>query len=434
VSVPGVEIVSVLIPDAPVEGLRGFAVESPAAGETRDEQALSVAGWAVGHGSPVNSVEILHEDRVIREALVRRPHPEALAAHPDVTPTTNAGFTATVGVLGLDREFELGLRVVLENGDRIPIGTVRARRTLLPPPAGERLRPLRVTCMRRSGSTWLMHLLAAHPEVVVFPKYPYESTPARYWAHMTRVLSEPADWIASTPPVSFASDPRQIGHNPYYDDAVDDPRLRGWYGRDYLGDLAALARRSADAWYRRVAETQEKANASFFAEKHIVQPGEFSALWDELYPGGSEVLLVRDFRDIAYSAISFDRAHDRRRFSEHPGGPDEVYVQRVKRGAERLRRIRESQPGAHVIRYEALVERPKEVLRSLLDHVGVDASPSTVEAILHGAEEPIPGARRHVTAPSVEQSVGRWRDEADDSFRALCDRLLGDALRAFEYV
>jgi LPS sulfotransferase NodH len=434
VSIPGVEIVSVLVPDAPVEGLRGFALESPAAGETRDEQALSIAGWAVGRSSAVNAVEVVHEERMIREALVRRPHPEALAAHPDIAPATNTGFSATVGVLGLDREFELGLRAVLENGDRIPIGKVRARRALLPPPVGERLRPLRVTCMRRSGSTWLMHLLAAHPEVVVFPRYPYESTPARYWAHMTRVLSEPADWVASTTPVSFASNPRQIGHNPYYDDAVDDPRLREWYGGEYLGELAAFARRSADGWYRRVATTQEKTHASLFAEKHIVQLGELPALWDELYPGGSEVLLVRDFRDMAYSAMSFDRAHGRVRFSEHPGGPEEVYVQRVKRRAERLRHIRETQVGAHVIRYEALVERPKEVLRSLLDHIGVDASPPTVEAILREAAEPIPGGRRHVTAPSVEQSVGRWRDEADDSFRALCDTLLGDALRAFEYV
>jgi hypothetical protein len=378
-------------------------------------------------------VEIAAGRAVIREEPLR-PRSDVLEQHPGISSDTRTGFGATVGVIGLEREFELELRVVLESGERLPIAIVRGRRELLSPSPAEFLRPIRLTCMRRSGSTWLMHLLANHPEIVVFPAYPYESRPARYWGHMLRVLAEPSAPLGSWTRMRYAADPQVVGHNPYYESAAGaEPGLRDWYGDEYVNNLADLCRRSTEGWYRKVAEAEGKPGVSYFSEKHIAQLDDSIDVWPELYSGGSDILLVRDFRDMAYSMMSFDRSHGHVRFDGPPGEPAEAYVRRVMTLAEELRHTWAARTGAHNVRYEDLVAQPVDTLAAVLEHVGLEASRATTEEIVRIGSEPMPRTRRHVTSPTVEDSVGRWREEADQEFRDLCEELLGDALRAFEY-
>ena len=313
-----VEILSVSQRDEARQVLRGFDVESPVAGTSTNEPVVTLAGWALGKASPVASVEIAAGRAVIREEPLR-PRSDVPEQHPGISSDTRTGFGATVGVIGLEREFELELRVVLESGERLPIAIVRGRRELLSPSPAEFLRPIRLTCMRRSGSTWLMHLLANHPEIVVFPAYPYESRPARYWGHMLRVLAEPSAPLGSWTRMRYAADPQAVGHNPYYESAAGaEPGLRDWYGDEYVNNLADLCRRSTEGWYRKVAEAEGKPGVSYFSEKHIAQLDDSIDVWPELYSGGSDILLVRDFRDMAYSMMSFDRSHGQCGSTAHP--------------------------------------------------------------------------------------------------------------------
>jgi hypothetical protein len=428
-----VEVLSVSHLDEARQVLLGFEVESPVPGTSTDEPVVTVAGWALGNASPVLSVEIAAGRAVIR-AEPLRPRWDVPEQYPDIPSDTKTGFGATVGVIGLEREFELELRVVLENGDRVPIAIVRGRRELLRPSPADFLRPIRVTCMRRSGSTWLMHLLGTHPEVVVFPAYPYESRPGRYWGHMLRVLAEPSAPLGSWTRMRYTADPRVVGHNPYYESAArDEPGLRDWYGDEYVTNLADLCRRSTEGWYRKVAEAEGKPGASRFSEKHIVQIDDSIDVWPELYSGGSDILLVRDFRDMAYSMMSFDRSHGHKRFDGPPGEPAEAYVRRVMTLSEELRHTWAARTGAHSVRYEDLVAHPVDILAGVLEHVGLPTPRATTEGIVRICSEPMPRTRRHVTSPTVEESVGRWQEEANQEFRDLCDELLGDALRAFEY-
>ena len=59
-----------------------------------------------------------------------------------------------------------------------------------------------------------MKLLAAHPQVVVFRRFPYESAPAKYWLHILRVLSEPANMAESAHPDDFHNDLWWVGAQP----------------------------------------------------------------------------------------------------------------------------------------------------------------------------------------------------------------------------
>ena len=158
--------------------------------------------------------------RCCRTTPVRGPR-EDVAAAVGVDPSTDCVFHVLAGLLGLGPNPRLELEVVLADGTRVPAGWISAARGgRFARGLRRKLRPLIVNCPGRSGSTFLMKLLAAHPEVVVFRRFPYESTPARYWMHMLSVLAEPANLVEST-----GTD--DVQHRPLVDRQQSVPRRPG---------------------------------------------------------------------------------------------------------------------------------------------------------------------------------------------------------------
>jgi len=333
---------------------------------------------------------------------------------------------------------------VLEDGSRVPVGSITLRRHALVPDYVPSFPPLIVTTLGRSGSTWLMQMLASHAQVVVFRRFPYESTPAKYWLHALRVLTEPVNFVESQQPDTF-DDPWWVGNNPYHDDRVyEQDRLAAWYARAHVESMAASTKKTIDDWYTTLATVQAQPDVSYFAEKHVSASYLPDLIW-ELYPRAKEVFLVRDFRDMARSILAFDARRGYAGFGRPEGVTDEEYIRgEMARMVRELRRSWQARGDrAHLVRYEDLVMEPQQTLTSMLDYLGVDSSPETVEEVLaHGMEDvlTLPGFRyepseisSHRTLPDLQATIGRWRSEGDESFRALTQEVFGDALREFGY-
>jgi hypothetical protein len=415
--------------------LTGAAIEIPRAGSRADAYVLHVAGWVLGRASRAVEIEVAHEGRVIRRSPVQVPRPDIAAAHPGAADAASCGFEELVGVLGLTREFELRVGAVLEGeGDRVELGSIRARREPLRTGYRPALRPLMVSCLGRTGTTLLMKMLASHPEIVVYRRYPYESSPAKYWMHLLRVLSEPSNFVDSSHPDSFLDDIWEIGYNPFFDYGLALPEqadLYDWVARDYVRQLGLFCQRSIDQWYEAVARSQGQRRAVYFAEKHM-WPGHVPNLTWELYPEGKELFLVRDFRDMVLSIIAFDRKRGFAGFRRPSGKSDEAYIREDLREAVLGFRAswEERKERAHLVRYEDMVLRPDETLTGLLEYLELDRSPSLVAGMHAAAAE---GGDFHRTSPDVEASIGRWEREADDSFRDLCQEVFEDVLTEFGY-
>lgn len=404
-------------------GPPGFAVAHPRAGDQGELHALRISGSAAG----ARAVEIVYHGRPIQIAPVREAHWEAL-----------------VGLVGLRADAALELQVVLENGERLPAATLQLRRTPLRSGFEPAMQPLLLTSLGRSGSTWLMKMFAAHPEIVVMRRFPYESSAAKYWMHAMKVLSDPASIDLSAHPDSFHSDRWWAGSNPYFDPpAIEDPERAAWLAREHVERLARFFQESVEQWYVTVAHSQGQERPRYFAEKHL-WPNFLPMLMRELYPDAREIFLVRDFRDVALSALGTDARRGYAGFGKDPGMSDEDYVRDVvTRMATDLRRSWESRAeGAHLVRYEDMAHRPVETLAGLLSYLDVDAAPATVERLLALASQDVPDlpgssfdpelVRRHRGSGSPQDSIGRWRDR-DGAFRAVLDEALGDALDAFGY-
>ncbi len=438
-------VLDVQVPAEPAEELLGSFIDLPKVGDEGDVFVLHVVGWVLGRHSPATAVEVVYQpepdivrpgpDRVIRITPIRGDRGDVAAAYPGVPAEIDCHFESLLSVVGLTPEFELRLKAVLEDQTRVPIGSLRVRHEPLRTSFEPTMQPLTLTCLGRTGTTWVMGMLAAHPQIAVYRRFPYESSTAKYWMQMLKVLAEPSNMVQSSHPDTFHNDIWRVGHNPYYDDAIaSNPTHNAWFGRSYVERLAAFSQQSIEDWYRTLAETQGQESPLYFAEKHL-WPNYIPVLMRELYPRAKEIFLVRDFRDMALSIMAFDAKRGWAGFGRREGTTDEQYLQEVLRPAalSMANSWRTRGSSSHLVRYEDMVLQPRSTLSALLEYLELDASPDLVDSLLEQASMETDQVRRHRTTRDPRESIGRWRRERDDLFREACNAAFADVLPEFGY-
>ncbi len=419
------------VPEQLPDQVRAARIRLPQAGATAEVFTLELAGMVLTHAGEAEAIEVRCGGGVVGELPVSLPRSGLTDLDPDLPDTLPCGFRGFLGTLALPSEFELDLVVVRGDGERFRIGSITGRRERPAASVEPALRPLMLTSVGRTGTVWLMRMLAAHPQVVVHEEYPYEVWPARYWAHMLQVLSGPANHLRSVNTRNFDHDPWHVGQNPFY---VPIPgRLEGdlgeWLGRRHVDRLASFCRHNVEDWYAIAARAQGK-EPIYFAEKNLLRTPLQGLGVADLYADAREVFLVRDFRDMACSWLSF-LGH---RWRETGFDAEQVLAEMVEPRARllvagwRARRER-----AYLVRYEDLVFRARETLERLFDHLGVAAAGTVIDQTLEAAADQ-QVFTIHGTSATLERTVGRWSREGDDAFGDTLNQIFHEALVEFGYV
>ena len=434
------EILELVEPEESEEHLRTWFIEiprgaRPASSTQGDLFTMDIKGWVVGRHARATAVELVYHNHVIRTAPVRGARADLAPAFPDLDPQLDMHFHSMIGVVGLRPEFELDVQAVLENGMRVPMAHIRARHEPLRTGYDPLIRPIVLTCLGRSGTTWVMRMLRHHPEVVVYDRHPYEQTYAKYWMHMLRVLSQPADHINSYEEETFHNEIFELGYNPFYDVVVSQQKeAREWFGREYVERLGALLpdehrrplhddRRStgpgaADLLRREapVAELHPGADVGDLSEGEGDLPGarlpRHGVLDPRVRPQAG-LLGLRPARGPQRRGL---RAHGAARDGAQPA--QELDHPPRPRAPGALRGSR-PQPRRHGARH--------------LEYLELDASPEQVKRLLAAGVGDSDELRHHRTSERAEESIGRWRREGDERFRELCNDVFGDILGDFGY-
>jgi hypothetical protein len=434
------ELVELTEPQESEEYLRTWFIEIPRPIPEQeliqgDRFTIDIKGWVVGRHARATAVELVYHNQLVHTSPVRGARPDLVPAFPDLDPQLDMHFHSMIGVVGLRPEFELTVQAVLENGMRVPMAHMRVRHEPLRTGYDPVLRPIAVTCLGRSGTTWLMRMLRHHPEVVVYDRHPYEQGFAKYWMHMLRVLSQPADHINSYEEESFYNEIFKLGYNPFYDVVVSQQKeAREWLGREYVERLGRFCQASIDDLYTTIAAAQGQEPPVYFAEKHQ-WPNYVPVLMWEIYPRAKEIFLVRDFRDMVFSILAFDRKRGYSGFGRPEGVSDEDYVRmELHKMALNLRKSWITRKDrAHLVRYEDLVYKPVDTARGILEYLELDASDEQVMRLLAAGSADSEELRQHRTSERAEESIGRWRREGDERFREFCNDVFGDVLGDFGY-
>jgi Sulfotransferase family len=442
---PTYEVLDVSVETDLSDSLLGAYIDLPKAGEGTDVYMLHIVGWVLGRHSPARDVEVVYQpepdrvrpgpERIIRVTPIRGDRVDVAAAFPDVPTDIDCHFESLVGLIGLTPTFELRLRAVLEDETRVPIGSLRVRREPLRTSYEPRFQPISVTCLGRTGTSWLMGMLAAHSRIAAYRHFPYESSPAKYWMQALKVLAEPSNIWQSAHPDTFHGNLWWTGQNPFYDDRIaGDPEHNDFFGREYVESLAEFFQRKIDRWYSTLARTQGQDDPVYFAEKHL-WPNYIPVLLRELYPGAKEIFLVRDFRDMTLSILAFDRKRGWPGFGRQEGLTDEEYISSFLKPAAQSMANSWRTRGAtsHLVRYEDLVTRPAEVLAGVLEYLELERDAELIETLVEAASTPSQAREEHRTSSDARQSIGRWRHERDDAFREFCNETFAEELAEFGY-
>jgi glycosyltransferase involved in cell wall biosynthesis len=282
----------------------------------------------------------------------------------------------------------------------------------------EWLTPILVDYFTRDGSTLMMRLLSTSPQIAVESSYPYERKYFSYLWRWSRVL-ERGDWPEDVwGPRAFGSLSQErntpvVGPLPWHprDLIESDPTSQSMSERCFELTWAEFSRRAAE-WTRR-EHRDPRAAVGYYAEKHLntwlIDSGEL--------PAHRVVALLRDPRDTLVSIAAFEQ-------TQAAGSHDRLH-QVIARQRERLRWIAgllESEESP-VIRYEELIRDLPAVAVRLEAWLAVELNPEAVEndKLLR---------KRHSTAKSPEDSIGRWKQELDEETAETVTRELRAELAA----
>jgi hypothetical protein len=414
----------------PEKELHGFQLEVPKPGETWSSQTLHFDGWVLGKEAPVRAVEVLQDGRPLSRIPVREPRQDLAEAFPDVAGAAIGGFSGAIGGLRLRRRFELLIRCELETGVTMPLATVAGRREPMQLAPAEGPRPLIVTTLGRTGSTWCVWMLQSHPEIVAHSPFENDARVGSYWMSVLQTLSDPTSYLRQVYPGDAIDKDWWAGHEADIPSRLSDAVLSGWLADSRIFELAEACRERIETFYEFLAEQQGK-RATFFVEKFL--PRQVPAdLLRELYPGSAEIVLVRDLRDVFCSILAFNRKRGYDAFGREDVGGDDEYIDTVRRSGEALlQHMNEEGRETHLLRYEDLIREPVATLGPLLEFVGLD--PAAAPAMVEGASVSTGGMDHHMTAPSAAASIGRWREDLDPQLADRCDAILSPVSADFGY-
>jgi hypothetical protein len=411
------------------------ALETPSPGDELATWALPVSGWVVGRRARAKQVRVTHGSA--RWVLPVHDHRADVADDdPGREWARHAGFSGAINLLRLPPRFELDVTAELDDGVECPLATVAGHRAALRSGYDPELQPLFVTTLGRTGSTWLIHLLASHPAVTAYRPFSFEPRAATYWIDILTSLAEPASYTQQVEgQVHYSGPPWWLGSGTRMtSELLPDEELSRWLGSEHVADFAAFAQQRIDAVYLRVAALGAD-QPGYFAEKCLPESN-VPQLIHELYPEGREIFLVRDFRDMLCSIRSFNEKRGLAAFGFDGPGAEESYVLEALAPSVKnlLDEWRNREDTAQLVRYEDLILNPAQTLRGVLAQAGLDSSEGRVEEMLGRAAEPVPGMTVHrTTSGGPQASVGRWRRDLEPQLRELCDEAFAEALTGFGY-
>ena len=199
---------------------------------------------------------------------------QSLQNAPKITPdllatAATCGYHLSVSLLGVPTTFTLQVLVHYQDGGSRLVATIEGQRERIVPQVLPRLHPVITVHLGRSGSTWLMHLLGHHPEILVHQRYPFESIIAKHALRVAELMGAPhspprqKDIRALQEGFALRSLPMFCLH--------EEPETHRWLRTEYVQGWVNHTIEAIDAFHLALASRQN-LSPKYFAEKAFATP------------------------------------------------------------------------------------------------------------------------------------------------------------------
>lgn len=406
------------------DGLRGH-LDRPRPGDVLGGEDLELAGWIVSAYAPVERLELWRDKEVVARTLPSIDRPDVLRCHPEAA-LLRSGFSLSLPRSRLGLKDTLRLYVATADGRRHLLATIKTRIASLAPSHVPAFSPVLLLSPGRSGTTLAMNLLSRHPALLTTDRHPFEGRVAQYFLQLYPFLLRKHATGATS--VSDLFEYRYSGLMPFF---MNCPESMEFIDGPLSRSLLDFSLAQIDAYYASLAVRYAKAGARRFVEKaNLANPSLW--LFPEIYPGLREIVLVRDFRDIACSVVAFVAKRGEPGFGFE--GDFAAYVQRFAAAMRTyVTHCRRAGNRVHLMRYEDLVREPAPTLARCLDFLGLESAPNLVAGMIEAALAPSDDTREHMTSASAAASIGRHRRELEPAAVAALNGALAESLDYFGY-
>src|SRR5207302_9774353 len=142
--------------------------------------------------------------------------------------------------------------------------------------------------------------------ILALRPFAYEPRIAAYWMSVFAALAEPKSFLQSLGAEVIGAHWWLGGGNvgPQVSEAADREFV-DWLGSGNVDDLLTFFQGRIQKTYQRVQTAEGRAGSRFFIERHPPDAVVQDLLW-EVYPQAREIVLVRDFRDMAASILAYN--------------------------------------------------------------------------------------------------------------------------------
>jgi len=429
--------------------LYGFHIDFPIFQESFLEHEfydLEISGWILGKDIPVSQIEIVDSNHYILQVVpIQYQRPDVAQSFQAVENSNLSGFSVLINLLMLPMQTTINLVARLIDQTQVVLTHFNIQRFPLHTLYQPTLKPLFINSLGRSGTTWLMHLLAHHLSIATYKNYPYELPVLEHFLHNVLIHN------------SFEFQPDQIPypeldvndlfklnrHRMYH---VKEESLKRYFRKQQIEELAYFCQEQIDKYIDQILNFQKRIgegleNPIYFAEK-LINPSRdteyLSRLIWELYPQGKEIILVRDFRDMFCSILSFMKKRDLKicfGLDFQHAQTEEEYVKITKERIDFIWDCWETRKHkAYLVRYEDLIEKPLPILKGIFEYLNLDHDEATLQRILEKASLRNAEMTDHITSSTVDASLGRWKKDLSPALQRLCNEAFQPALEAFGYL
>ena len=107
--------------------LLGRCLDKPKSGDQINASKIELKGWVVGKKSLAVTVEVIHDGKLIQNISINRSRLDVARHYPRSPEAKNCGFAGKLDVTQLPVESEILVQVILNDGSRCPMATIKLK-------------------------------------------------------------------------------------------------------------------------------------------------------------------------------------------------------------------------------------------------------------------------------------------------------------------